>query len=251
MLAKRIIPCLDIRNGRVVKGIKFKNHIDMGNPAELAQIYSDSGADELVFYDITASPEGREVDLNWVEKVAQQISIPFCVAGGIRTFEMAKRVLDAGADKISINTPALENPDLINELSEKLGAQCVVIGIDSKNGETFANTGNPNKTQKSKWKTLDWIKEVQNRGAGEIVLNSMAQDGVRKGFDIKLLKAVKTIATVPIIASGGAGTMKHFSQIFKENLADGGLAASIFHSGEVKIPDLKAYLKSEDICVRI
>jgi len=251
MLTKRIVPCLDVRNGRVVKGVKFENHIDAGDPAELAEIYSDAGADELVFYDITASPDGREVDLKWVEKVARKISIPFCVAGGIRSFEAARRVLNAGADKISINTPALENPDLIDKLSQKLGAQCVVIGVDVRDDAIFRNTGNPEKTANTNRSVLEWIVEVQNRGAGEIVLNSMKNDGVKNGFDLELLRAVKKVAKVPIVASGGAGSPEHFAEIFIENLADAGLAASIFHSGDVKIPDLKSFLKSRKIPIRL
>ncbi len=251
MLTKRIIPCLDIRDGRVVKGVKFKNHRDMGDPAELAEIYSKNGADELVFYDITASPEGREVDLDWVNKVGKRISIPFAVAGGINSVESAKRVLNAGADKISINTPALNNPDLINELVSAFGSQCVVIGIDTKNNEIYKNTGNPSKTTKEPWTLIDWIVEVQKRGAGEIVLNSMSQDGAKNGFNLELLREVKPYLKVPVIASGGAGEMKHFVEIFKENLADGGLAATIFHAGEVEIPDLKKYLKGKGVCVRI
>jgi cyclase len=250
MLAKRIIPCLDVKDGRVVKGVKFQNHRDMGDPAELAEIYSKNGADELVFYDITASPEGREVDLSWVKKVGEKISIPFTVAGGISSVEMARQVLNAGADKVSINTPALKNPDLINELSAVFGNQCVVIGIDTKNGEIYKNTGNPNKMSKDPWTIIEWIVEVQKRGAGEIVLNSMSQDGEKNGFDLELLRKVKPYLDVPVVASGGAGKVEHFEAIFRENLAEAGLAASIFHSGEVQIGNLKSYLRDEEICVR-
>ena len=251
MLAKRIIPCLDVRNGRVVKGVKFKNHIDMGDPVELAQYYSDQGADELVFYDITASPEGREIDLSWVNKVATQISIPFSVAGGIRTIEIAKRVFDAGADKVSVNTPALNRPAIINELAEKFGSQAVVIGIDVKNGDLYSNTGDPNKMTKTKWTVLDWIKEVQLRGAGEIVLNSISNDGVKNGYAISLLKKVADIATIPVIASGGAGRKEHFKTVFEDANVDGALAASVFHSKTIIINELKQYLSQFNIPIRI
>jgi cyclase len=250
MLKKRIIPCLDVKKGRVVKGIQYLNHKDIGDPAELGKYYSDQGADELIFYDITASPEERDVDLYWVEKVAKYISLPFTVAGGIRSIEQAKRVLNAGADKISINTPAIENPDLINQLTNKFGSQCVVVGTDVRNGEIYQNTGNPEKMSQGKWKILDWIQEVQNRGAGEIVINSIRHDGGKQGYDIKLLRAIKPIVHVPIIASSGAGKAEHFYEIFSENIADGGLAASIFHSGEVSISEVKQYLKKRNIPVR-
>ena len=251
MLAKRIIPCLDVRNGRVVKGVKFKNHIDMGDPVELARYYSDQGADELVFYDITASPEGREIDLSWIEKVAKQISIPFSVAGGIRTIEIAKRVFDAGADKVSVNTPALTRPDLINELAEKFGSQAVVIGIDVKNGELYSNTGDPNKMSKTNWTALEWIKEVQLRGAGELVINSIANDGVKGGYAIDLLKEIGNIVTIPVIASGGAGCKEHFKVVFEDANVDGALAASVFHSKTIIINELKQYLSQSNIPIRL
>ena len=250
MLTKRIIPCLDIKNGRVVKGIKFKNHIDMGDPSELAQLYSDAGADELVFYDITASPENREIDLLWVEKVAKQISIPFSVAGGIKSLAQAKTVLDTGADKISINTPALKNPSLISLLAKNFGSQCVVIGIDAKEGNIFQNTGDPEKTQNTGKKLLDWVLEAQNMGAGEIVLNSINSDGTKNGYDIKNLKLISTSLKIPIIASGGAGNMEHFFDVFSQTNVSGALAASVFHSGEIKVPDLKKFLQQKKICVR-
>jgi len=251
MLAKRIVPCLDIREGRVVKGVAFKDHKDMGDPAQLAKYYSEQGADELVFYDITASPEKRDVDLSWVEKVAAQISIPFSVAGGIRSVAQAKRVFEAGADKISINTPALERPDLILELVEKFGSQAVVIGIDVRAGEIYSNTGSLSATAKTKWKALEWIEEVQRRGAGEIVINSMAQDGAKNGYDISFLKSVAKVAKVPIIASGGAGKREHFKDVFEMADVDGALAASVFHSKSIKIPELKSYLAQCAIPIRI
>ncbi len=251
MLAKRIIPCLDIKNGRVVKGIQFKDHKDMGDPAALAKYYSDQGADELVLYDITASPEGREVDLSWVEKVARAINIPFSVAGGIRSVSQAKRVFEAGADKISVNTPALERPELINELVSKFGAQAVVIGVDVRDGEIYSNTGDWKKTLKTQWTALEWIQEVQTRGAGELVINSMAQDGTKNGYDILFLQAVARIATVPVIASGGAGSREHFKEVFEKALVDGALAASMFHSHAIQIPKLKAYLAQSNIPIRV
>lgn len=251
MLAKRIIPCLDIRDGRVVKGVQFKNHKDMGDPAELAKYYSEQGADELVFYDITASPEQREIDLSWVQKVAAQISIPFAVAGGIRSVAHAKRVFEAGADKISVNTPALERPDLINELVARFGSQAIVIGVDVRNGEIYSNTGAPNKTLKTQWTALEWIQEVQNRGAGELVINSMAQDGAKNGYDISFLKEVAKIATVPVIASGGAGTFTHFKDVFEQAEVDGALAASVFHSKSILIPNLKKNLGTFNIPIRL
>lgn len=250
MLAKRIIPCLDIKNGRVVKGVGFKNHVDMGDPVELAEYYSKEGADELVFYDISASPENRQIDFNWVEKVAKKISIPFTVAGGITNFQTARTLLNLGADKISINTPAINNPDLINELSGKLGVQCVVVGIDTRDNKIFTNTGNPNRTKKSSIDLFNWIEEVQRRGAGEIVLNSMNNDGVKRGYDLNVLKKIKMIAKVPIVASGGAGTCQDFLDVFNKDLADACLAASVFHSKKIKIASLKKYLSDHEIMIR-
>lgn len=254
MLARRIIPCLDVRDGRVVKGVQFKNHEDVGDIVELARRYAEEGADELVFYDISASPAGRTVEPEWVGSVAQQIDIPFCVAGGIRTLEHARARLFAGADKISINTPALENPDLIDALSAEFGAQCVVIGIDSRviDGEwrCHKNTGDPDKTTTEHRKTLDWIKEVTDRGAGEIVLNCMDQDGVRKGYDVEQLAAAREVCPVPLIASGGAGAREHFRDVFKTAHVDGALAASVFHKAVIAIPELKAWLIDEGVEVR-
>jgi imidazole glycerol-phosphate synthase subunit HisF len=258
-LTKRIVPCLDVRDGVVVKGVQFKDHIVMGDILELALRYRDAGADELVFYDITASPEGRSVDRAWVSKVAHAIDIPFSVAGGIRSVEAARATLYAGADKISINTPALLNPNLINELSAEFGAQCVVVGIDSKNlaavGEAprwrvYKFTGDPSKTQSDGLDTLAWVKEVQTRGAGEIVLNCMGADGVKGGYDIAQLQAVRDICSVPLVASGGAGSEAHFAEVFSAADVDAALAASVFHSGQIKIPDLKRYLQSLGVPVR-
>ncbi|MGN0861917.1 MAG: imidazole glycerol phosphate synthase subunit HisF [Stenotrophomonas koreensis] len=255
MLSRRIIPCLDVREGRVVKGVKFRDHIDMGDIVELALRYRDSGADELVFYDITASPEGRSVDRGWIERVARLIDIPFCVAGGIKDVETARAILHAGADKISINTPALQRPELIGELAQAFGQQCVVVGIDSIKEEdgqwrVRSFTGDPSKTRNEARRTLDWIVEVQQRGAGEIVLNCMDNDGVKRGYDIAQLRAARALCKVPLIASGGAGSMEHFAQAFAQADVDGALAASVFHSGAIGIGALKDYLREQQIEVR-
>jgi imidazole glycerol-phosphate synthase subunit HisF len=255
MLSRRIIPCLDVREGRVVKGVKFRDHIDMGDIVDLALRYRDNGADELVFYDITASPEGRSVDRTWIERVARLIDIPFCVAGGIRDVETARAILHAGADKISINTPALQRPALIGELAEAFGQQCVVVGIDSikeDDGEWRVRsfTGDPSKTRSEARRTLDWVVEVQQRGAGEIVLNCMDNDGVKRGYDIVQVRAARALCKVPLIASGGAGEMEHFARVFDQADADGALAASVFHSGAIPIPELKTYLRQQQIEVR-
>ncbi|ROQ30125.1 imidazole glycerol phosphate synthase subunit HisF [Gallaecimonas pentaromativorans] len=254
MLAKRIIPCLDVRDGVVVKGVQFKNHEVVGNIVELAQRYSDTGADELVFYDITASSDSRVVDKSWVSAVAEVLDIPFCVAGGIRSVEDARTLLAFGADKISVNSPALENPDFINQLSKEFGRQCVVVGIDSyvtEGGElqVWQYTGREDKARTSGRATLDWVREVEERGAGEIVLNMMNQDGMRKGYDLKQLAAVRAATRLPLIASGGAGQMHHFKDAFEAG-ADGALAASVFHKGIIAIPDLKAWLIAEGQEVR-
>lgn len=255
MLARRIIPCLDVRDGRVVKGVQFRNHSDVGGIVELALRYADEGADELVFYDITASVDDRTVSPDWVSKVSRSIDIPFCVAGGIKTVEAAGARLAAGADKISVNSPALARPDLINELSDAFGKQCIVVGVDTfeENGtyRVKSHTGDPDKTRETGRKTLDWVAEACERGAGEIVLNCMNQDGVRKGYDIAQLKAVRAVCDVPLIASGGAGATVHFEDVFKQASVDGALAASVFHKSVIAIPDLKADLRSANIEMRI
>ncbi|HEU0153801.1 MAG TPA: imidazole glycerol phosphate synthase subunit HisF [Arenimonas sp.] len=255
MLSRRLIPCLDVKDGLVVKGVKFRDHVVMGAIEDLALRYRDEGADELVFYDITASPQGRGVDRAWVERVARIIDIPFCVAGGIRSVAQARDVLLAGADKVSVNTPALERPDLINELAAEFGVQCVVVGIDSlrdADGEwrVRAYTGDPDQTRALSRRTLDWVAEVQQRGAGEIVLNCMGSDGVRTGYDLAQLQAVRAICAVPLVASGGAGNARHFAEVFLEADVDAALAASVFHSGSVRIPELKAALQAQGIEVR-
>jgi len=255
MLSRRIIPCLDVRDGRVVKGVRFRDHVDMGDITELALRYRDEGADELVFYDISASPQGRSVDHAWVERVARLIDIPFCVAGGIGDVETARSVLHAGADKISINSPALGRPQLISELAEAFGEQCVVVGIDSireADGQWRVRryTGDPDRTQAMAVRTLDWIDEAQRLGAGEIVLNCMDQDGVRRGYDIAQLRAARERCRVPLVASGGAGEMGHFGDVFEQADVDGALAASVFHIGSIAIPELKRYLRERQIEVR-
>lgn len=254
MLARRIIPCLDVRDGRVVKGVQFRQHEDVGDILDLAQRYRDEGADELVFYDITASSDGRTVSADWVTRVAKVIDIPFCVAGGIRSLDDARKLLHSGADKVSLNSPALENPALLGELAAEFGSQCVVVGIDSRaeGGDYFVKqyTGDPDKTRATRWRTLDWAREAQRLGAGEIVLNCMNQDGVRQGYDLAQLKLVRAVLTIPLIASGGAGAMGHFRDVFREAGVDGALAASVFHKGTIPIPQLKAYLAREGVVVR-
>lgn len=254
-LARRIIPCLDVRDGRVVKGVQFRNHRVMGDIIELAARYSTEGADELVFYDITASPEGRSVDSEWVSSVAEVIDIPFCVAGGIRSVEDARKVLQRGADKISINTPAVQRPELINELVEAFGSQCVVVGVDSvlQDGQwlTRQMTGIPEQMQQTGHTTLDWITEVAQRGAGEIVLNCMGSDGTRQGYDIEQLEAARDLISIPLIASGGAGNAIHFIEVFEQADVDGALAATVFHNNKVPIPALKKMLSAAGIGVRL
>ena len=254
MLTKRIIACLDVRDGRVVKGVQFRNHVDMGDILELSQRYADEGVDELVFYDITASSDGRVVDKSWVNQIARRINIPFCVAGGIRSVADAKAILNDGADKISVNSPALENPQFITELAVAFGTQCVVAGIDSRREndqlQVYQYTGDASKTIKSKRETVAWAQQVVALGAGEIVLNCMNNDGVRQGYDIAQLKAVKQAVSVPVIASGGAGDYQHFADLFQQTDIDGALAASVFHNGKIPIPELKAYLQAQSVEVR-
>ena len=239
----------------VVKGVKFRNHQVVGDIIDLASKYSHQGADEIVFYDITASPEGRRVDRSWVNEVARHINIPFCVAGGIKSIVDAEEILNFGADKISINTPAINQPKLINTLADKFGSQCVVVGIDScqMNDQyyVYSYTGDPDKTKQTGKLTAEWLKEVQDRGAGEIVLNCINQDGVRKGYDILQLSKMKRFSDVPLIASGGAGTIDHFVDVFLKSDVSGALAASVFHKDIIKISDLKTHLKVNKIEVRL
>jgi imidazole glycerol-phosphate synthase subunit HisF len=234
--------------------VRFRDHRVVGEILELARRYRDEGADELVFYDITASPEGRSVNREWVSRVARVLDIPFCVAGGIRSVADAEEILNAGAEKISVNSPALANPGLIDELSARFGAQCVVVGIDSQmtphGYRVHQFTGDPNRTHDSGRDTLDWAREVQSRGAGEIVLNCMASDGVRRGYDIEQLSAVRGLCNVPLVASGGAGSAEHFREAFARAGVDAALAAGIFHSGEIVIRDLKRELQTSGVAVR-
>jgi cyclase len=255
MLSRRIIPCLDVREGRVVKGVRFRDHVDMGAIEDLALRYRDEGADELVFYDIAASPQARAVDVDWVRRVSELLDIPFCVAGGIDSVERARAVLHAGADKVSINTPALLRPALVDELADAFGSQCVVVGIDSlrdPDGDwrVRSHSGDPAMMRAHARRTLEWVTEAQARGAGEIVLNCMDSDGTRDGFDIEQLRAVRAICDVPLVASGGAGATAHFVEAFREADADAALAASVFHSGAIAIPALKDVLHDNGIRVR-
>ncbi len=251
MITKRIIPCLDVKNGRVVKGVKFQGVSDVSSPVELGRYYSENGADELVFYDITASYEGRALFTDILKEVASTIFIPLTVGGGINTIDDFDRVLKCGADKVSVNSGAIKNPDLIYEAAQKYGDQCVVLSVDVKrvDGEfrVFAKGGR----EDTGMEAIEWIKRGEQNGAGEIVVNSIDTDGVKQGFDIELLKLVNDAVNVPVIASGGAGNIQHFIDLFEAIPdIDAGLAASIFHFGEVAIPDLKAELKKNGILVR-
>ncbi len=254
MPAARIIPCLDVRDGQVVKGVRFRNHRDVGDIVEHALRYRDEGADELVFYDITASADGRTLDLDWVRRIARVIDIPFSVAGGIRSRAQAGACLDAGADKVSLNSPALERPELIDELVRDFGSQCVVLGVDSlqaADGRYVVKqyTGRPEATRAAGRETLHWVREATERGAGEIVLNCMSQDGVRSGYDLDHTAQVIAAVHVPVIASGGAGAPEHFRDAFRAGVS-GALAATVFHDRLVAIPDLKEFLASCGIEVR-
>ncbi len=243
-----------MRDGQVVKGVRFRDHEVVGDILALARRYRDEGADELVFYDITASPEGRSVDRDWVARVAEVLDIPFCVAGGIRSVRDAEEVLAAGAEKISVNTPALERPELIEELARRFGSQCVVVGIDSQSAaggwQVHRYTGDPGRSGPASRSTLDWLREAQQRGAGEIVLNCMNADGTRDGYDLVQLAQAREHCAVPLIASGGAGTLQHFAEVFRQTGVNGALAASVFHRGSIGIPALKRFLRESGIEVR-
>lgn len=252
MITKRIIPCLDVRDGKVVKGVNFEGVRDVEDPVKLAGIYNEMGADELVFYDITATNEGRKLFTDIVEQVANQVFIPLTVGGGINTLNDFDRVLKAGADKVSVNSGAIKNPELIREAALKYGSQCVVLSIDVKriNGifKVFLNGGR----KETELEAVEWVKKGCQLGAGEIVINSIDTDGVKGGFDLELLETVSNVVNVPVVASGGAGKMEDFKILFEKlPKVDAGLAASIFHFGEVKIPDLKRYLKDCGIEIRI
>jgi len=251
--ARRIIPCLDVKDGRVVKGVQFRDHRDAGDIVEQALRYREEGADELVFYDISASAEGRSLSRDWVSRVAAVIDIPFAVAGGLRSRDEAAECLDAGADKVSINSPALERPELIDELASAFGSQCVVIGVDTyeREGDYFVHqyTGRPDMSRDTGRRTLEWVLEAADRGAGEVVLNCMRKDGVRSGYDIPHTRGVVDAVTVPVIASGGAGAPEHFRAAFDAG-ASGALAATVFHDRLIPIPNLKEFLATCGIEVR-
>ena len=255
MITKRVIPCLDVKDDKVVKGIQFKNHQIVGSIIELAEKYSCDGADELVFYDISASTEGSIVKKDWVTEIADVIDIPFCVAGGIKSVDYARQILSLGADKISINTPALDNPALITDLSNEFGSQCVVIGMDIKliDGQAliFARTGNEKTAYSTGIIARDWLLRVQELGAGEVVVNAMGQDGVKNGYDLELLQSLGEVCSIPMIASGGAGGAVDFINVFEQTNVDGALAASIFHKNECSVIEIKEILKANQINVRI
>ncbi len=252
--SKRIIACLDVKDGRVVKGVRFEGHVDAGDPVDLALRYRDEGADEIVVYDIAASAEGRTIDYAWLARVARALDVPLCVAGGIRTIEQAVACLEHGADKVSINSPALARPDFINELSDVAGSQCVVVGVDSRASDgawrTFQYTGDAAAMRQTPRKMLDWIVEAQQRGAGEIVLNCMDRDGTRDGYDVEQLAAARRLLTIPLVASGGAGSARHFADAFAATDVSGALAASIFHFRRVGIDEVKAAVAAAGFEVR-
>ena len=254
MPSKRIIACLDVKAGRVVKGVQFEGHVDAGDPAELALRYRDEGADEIVIYDIAASAERRTIDYNWLARVARELDVPLCVAGGIRTVEQAVACLEHGADKVSINSPALERPEFIDELAEVAGSQCVVVGVDSRaiDGEwcTFQYTGDTSTIKRTSRATMDWIVEAQRRGAGEIVLNCMDRDGTRDGYDVEQLSVARRLLSIPLVASGGAGSAQHFADVFQGADVSGALAASIFHFRRVGIGEVKAAVAAAGYEVR-
>ena len=257
MLTKRIIPCLDVKLGRVVKGVQFLDHVDAGDPVELAGYYNQEGADELVFYDITASSDDRNIMIEVVSQTAEQVFIPLTVGGGIRTIEDVNKMLLAGADKVSINTAAVQRPEFIEESAKAFGSQCIVVGIDvirSNNGQRFTWTVKTHTGRDGGRSTgldaIEWVKQVVELGAGEIVLNSIDSDGMLSGYDIDLLQAVSKYASIPVVASGGAGKLSDFSDAIINCNADAGLAASIFHFNKYSIKEVKNYLDSKDIAVR-
>ncbi|MCC3868304.1 imidazole glycerol phosphate synthase subunit HisF [Terrisporobacter mayombei] len=252
MLTKRIIPCLDVRNGRVVKGKKFEDIKDIDSPEVLGKYYSDSGADELVFYDITASNEERKTSLEFVSKVAENLSIPFCVGGGVSSIDDFTNILRKGADKVSVNSSAVRNPNLIKEAAEKFGNQCVVLSMDvKKNDKGSWDVYIKGGREKTDLDAIEWAKKGVNLGVGEIVVNSIDEDGMKNGYDIELLSKITEAVNVPVIASGGAGKLQDFCLATKKANCDGVLAASVFHFGEIKIKDLKEYMKKQGIEVRL
>jgi cyclase len=251
MLAKRIIPCLDVDKGRVVKGVKFQNLRDAGDPVEVAKGYEEQSADELVFLDITASAEERKIMIEVVQRVAETVFIPFTVGGGVSSLEDIRTLLSAGADKVSINTAAVKNPQLIYESAKRFGSQCIVVAIDAKRSERGWEVYIHGGRTPTGLDAVEWAKRVESLGAGEILLTSMDADGTKKGYDIELNRAVASAVSIPVIASGGAGTMEHFYEVFTQTNVDAALAASLFHFKEVSIPELKAYLKNKGVHVRL
>lgn len=253
MISKRIIPCLDVKDGRVVKGVNFVNLKDAGDPVDIAEEYNKAGADEIVFLDITASYEKRDIMIDVVKRTSEKVFIPLTVGGGIRTVDDFRRILKAGADKISINSEAVKNPDLIKDAAKKFGSQCVVVAIDAKRKsdgkgfDVYINGGRVN----TGYDVLEWAKKVESLGAGEILLTSMDADGTKNGYDIELTQMVAENVRIPVIASGGAGCKEHFKEVFLEAKADAALAASLFHYGELEINSLKSYLKDNNIPVRM
>ena len=243
MPARRVIACLDVKGGRVVKGVRFEGHADAGDPVELAVRYRDEGADEIVIYDIAASAEGRTIDYAWLAEVARALDVPLAVAGGVRSLDRAVACLEHGADKVSINSPALERPELIEEIARTAGSQCVVVGVDSRRigaeWMVYQYTGDAAATRQTPRRMLDWVVEAQERGAGEIVLNCMDSDGTRDGYDVEQLAAARARLTIPLIASGGAGAARHFAEVFAGTDVSGALAATIFHYKRVSIAEVK------------
>lgn len=251
MLAKRIIPCLDVRDGRVVKGVNFVNIRDAGDPVELARYYSDQGADEIVFLDITATHEARKTVADVVERTAEQVFVPLTVGGGIRTLDDFRELLRAGADKISVNSAAVARPELITEAAERFGSQCVVLAVDARSrGDGTWEVVVAGGRKPTGLDLLDWVKRGEALGAGEILLTSMDADGTKAGFDLSMTKAVTEAVGIPVIASGGCGGLSHFAEVFEETGCDAALAASLFHFGELTVPQVKEYLRARDIPVR-
>lgn len=255
MVAKRIIACLDIRGGRVVKGVRFSDHADMGDPLDLALRYRDEGADELVIYDITASAEARTIDYLWLARIARSLDIPLCVAGGVKSIEQAIACLENGADKVSINSPALSRPEFITELADIAGSQCVVVGVDSRSIDgvwrAYQFAGDERTIRQTERRTLDWIMEAEARGAGEVVVNCMDSDGVRNGFDVEQLRAARARLTIPLVASGGAGAPQHFVDVFEKADVSAALAAGLFHRREASVGDVKRAVSAAGIEVRL
>ncbi|MCI7472416.1 MAG: imidazole glycerol phosphate synthase subunit HisF [Clostridiales bacterium] len=251
MLAKRIIPCLDVRDGRVVKGVNFVNIRDAGDPVELAKYYSDQGADEIVFLDITATSDARDTVADVVERTAAQVFVPLTVGGGIRTLEDFQRLLRAGADKISVNSAAVARPELISEAAERFGSQCVVLAVDARaRGDGTWEVVVAGGRKPTGMDLIEWVKKGETLGAGEILLTSMNADGTKAGFDLAMTKAVTDAVSIPVIASGGCGSLAHFAEVFKETGCDAALAASLFHFGELTVPQVKEYLETRKIPVR-